>query len=583
MPDRMPSRIAPAPARHRVTVLDRVPSRWRWTGVGLLLLALTACWSVATPLMSSPDEPSHVVRAAGVVRGQVSLELQEPQGGGATPGLAGRVSLPSDYAASVALPNCFAFQPTQSAACQQDLPAEDGATVEVDTFAGQYPPLYYALVGWPSLLLPAEAGITAMRLASALLTSVLVTWGLFRLTRIEGNRAGVWGAAVALTPMCLFLGATVNPAGFEVSAAFAFWTACLAIVLDRRPVPTSALVQAVVAGGLLITTRSSGPVWALAVVVIALVAAPRGRWRAILRHPRIWWFVAATAAFCAAGAGWLLAHPSVVTTEGGYPQLASLRAAVLAVVGMGSQYLLNMIGDYGWLDAPSPPVTVIVWYAMTGAALLLAFAARRPARRRVALLLLVLGTAAAPLALQVPTAADTGLIWQGRYALPVAIGVPLLAALVVGLGSRPAEDDLVRRVARGTLPVVVVGHVAAFYWASRRYAEGLDGDLLTLHPEWSSPISYLPGTMLYAAIAGLLALCAWAYYRPEPGAVLPGAAADGTADVAADATPGQPAPAGAGAAGRAAPAQGPAVAHPAPTGGAPLPAPAGEQHGPGGA
>jgi hypothetical protein len=537
MPDRMPSRIAPTPTHgRRAPLLDRIGGRWRWTGVGLLLLALTACWSVATPLMSSPDEPSHVVRAAGVVRGQVSLELQEPQGEGATPGLAGRVELPSDYGAATGLPNCFAFQPTQPASCQASLEPSTG-TVQVDTFAGQYPPLYYLLVGWPSLLLPAEAGITAMRLVSALLTSVLVTWGLFRLTRIEGNRGGIWGAAVALTPMCLFLGATVNPAGFEIAAAFAFWTACLAIVLDRRPVPTSALVQAVVAGGALVMTRSSGPVWALAIVVVALVAAPAGRWRAILRHPRIWWFAGATAVACALGAGWLLSHPAVVTTHNAYPHLGDLRAAVLGVVGMGPQYLLNMIGDYGWLDAPSPPVTFIAWYAMTGAVLLVAFAARRSGRQRIALLLALLGTAAAPIALQVPTAADTGLIWQGRYALPVAIGVPLLAALVVGVG-RTAEDDLVRRIARGTLPVILVGHVAAFYWASRRYAEGLTGDLITFAPDWESPISYLPGTVLYAVVAGLLGLCAWTYLREERVPGRPAAEPDpeGTAPAAGEDT-----------------------------------------------
>ncbi|MEN1975317.1 MULTISPECIES: DUF2142 domain-containing protein [unclassified Cellulomonas] len=519
MPDRMPPRTASTPAPGRRTsrlqqVVDRVPGGWRWTGVGLLLLALTACWSVATPLMSSPDEPSHVVRAAGVVRGQVSLELHEPQSGAAAPGLAGLVELPSDYAASVNLPNCFAFQPTQSADCQQDLPPADG-TVVVETFAGQYPPLYYALVGWPSLLLPADAGIMAMRLVSALLTSVLVTWGLVRLTRIEGNRGGIWGASVALTPMCLFLGATVNPSGFEIAAAFTFWTACLALVLDRRPVPTSALVQAVVGGGLLVTTRSSGPVWALAIVVVALVAAPAGRWRAVLRHPRIWWFAGATAVACALGAGWLLTHPAVVTTHDAYPHLADLRAAVLGVLGFGSQYLLNMIGDFGWLDAPSPPVTVIAWYAATGAVLLVALGARRAARTRVALVLLVLGTAAAPLALQVPTAADTGLIWQGRYALPIAVGVPLLAGLLAS--AAPAgEADLVRRLARATLPVVVVGQVAAFYWGSRRYAEGADGDLITLHPDWQSPISYLPGVALYGAVAVALGLCAWAYLRPLP-------------------------------------------------------------------
>ncbi len=520
MPDPMPSRVTAARARRRVTVLDRVPSRWRWTGVGLLLLALTCCWSLATPLMSSPDEPSHVLRAAGVARGQVSLPMED-EADVVAPGRASLVELPTDYVAAAALPNCFAFQPDQSAECQQTLPPADGTAV-TKTFAGQYPPLYYALVGWPSLLLPAHAGITAMRLASAAVTAALLTWGLFRTTRVPGNRGGLWGAAVAVTPMCLFLGATVNPAGFEISAAFAFWTACLAIVLDRRPVPTSALVQAVVTGGLLVSSRSTGPAWALAIAVVALVAAPAGRWRAVLRHPRTWWFAGATAAVCAAALGWLVLHPSVVTTHDAFPQLADRKVALLAVLGMGSQYLHNMIGDFGWLDAPAPEVTVVVWYAMTGALLLAALSARRAARLRLALLLAALGTAAAPIVLQVPTAADTGLIWQGRYALPVAVGVPLLAGFVAGRTRAASEGDLLRRTARGTLPVLLIGHVAAFYWASRRYAEGLDGDLITLHPDWSSPLSYLPGTALYGVIATALAACAWGYLHPGPAGAEPG-------------------------------------------------------------
>ncbi|MBF0686348.1 MAG: DUF2142 domain-containing protein [Cellulomonas sp.] len=485
----------------------------RWTAVGALVVALGMCWSLGTPLMSSPDEPSHVVRAAGVVRGQVTLPDAEPDpGAGAEPGVAGVVLLPADYAASVLLPNCFAFQPDVPAACQQDLP-ESGDAIETRTYAAQYPPLYYALVGWPSLFLPAEAGIMAMRLVSALVSGLLLTWGLFRLTRVTGNRAGPWGAAIALTPMCFFLGATVNPAGLEIAAAFAFWCACLGIVLSRGPVTTGALTQAVVTGALLVNSRSSAPLWALAVVVVALVAAPRGRWREVVRHPRFRWFVAATLAACAAAVAWLVTHPSVVTTRDQYPGFADPRTTVLSVVGKTSEYLLNMIGDYGWLDAPSPPATFIAWYAMLGAVLLVAFSAARAPRLRRALLLLVVGTAAAPLVLQVPTAADTGLIWQGRYALPLAVGVPLLAALVAD-GTGTPERDLLRRLARGTLPVVLVGHVAAFYWASRRYAEGLAGEVLTLEPRWSSPIGFLTGTLAYAVLAAVLAWLAWRWFRP---------------------------------------------------------------------
>lgn len=46
---------------------DRRVFWWSW---GVLWL-LASVWALANPLMASPDEPAHVVRAASLVRGQV--------------------------------------------------------------------------------------------------------------------------------------------------------------------------------------------------------------------------------------------------------------------------------------------------------------------------------------------------------------------------------------------------------------------------------------------------------------------------------------------------------------------------------
>lgn len=154
---------------------DRRPARGPWLLAALLLLVVTAAWSLATPLMGSPDEPSHVVKAAAVARGQWSGEVGAVPTDSTRPGAATTVLVPDDYPAAILLPNCFAFQPDVPAACQQDIRAPSGALVPVETFAGQYPPLYYALVGWPSLLLGAEAATYAMRLVSAALTAGFVT------------------------------------------------------------------------------------------------------------------------------------------------------------------------------------------------------------------------------------------------------------------------------------------------------------------------------------------------------------------------------------------------------------------------
>ncbi|NTW39750.1 MAG: DUF2142 domain-containing protein, partial [Cellulomonadaceae bacterium] len=435
-----------------------------WLSLGTLLLLLTAGWSAMVPLMGSPDEPSHVIRAAAVARGQWSGELGAAPTDLSRPGAGTIVLLPSDFAAALALPNCYAFQPDEPAACQQDVPPANGLQA-AETFAGQYPPLYYLLVGWPSLAMGAEASIYGMRLVSALLTAALVTWGLFRLRSTPSRSLLPWTAAVALTPMCLFLGGTVNPQGLEIAAAFSFWAACLAVVSRPAGPTTSDLVHATVTGALLVNVRTSSPLWAAVIVAVALVLAPAGRWSAIVRHRAARWVLAGASVASLCAVAWIALHGDVVSTSNQFPQYGNLARAALAVAGQQHSYLVNMIGNFGWLDTPAPVATTLAWIVAGGALLLAGFAVPAIRRPRAALVLVVLATVGAPFVLQVPTAADTGLIWQGRYALPLAVGVPLVAGFVL-VGRGAAFDELWRRFTRLCLPLLLVGHVAAFLWTA---------------------------------------------------------------------------------------------------------------------
>ena len=201
--------------------------------------------------------------------------------------------------------------------------------------------------------------------------------------------------------------------------------------------------------------------------------------------------------------------------SGLYPRYADLRRTVLDVAASSHNYLLNMIGHFGWLDAPVPPETSIAWYMVGGSLLLLGFAVWATARQKAALALLALAVIGAPFVLQLPTAASVGLVWQGRYALPIAIGLPLVAAVLISQASSDVEE-LVRRIVRAGVPILVVGHVAAFWWASRQYSEGLGGDLTTLAPHWSSPIGYLTGVGLYALVTCCLGYLIWHASRAAP-------------------------------------------------------------------
>lgn len=501
---------AAAPARHRPRVV------LAWLGVGSLLFAVIAAWSLATPLMSSPDEPSHVVKAAAVARGQWSGVLGPAPTDTSRPGAGTTVLLPNDLAASVALPNCYAFHSDTPASCVPRLPARSGADVPVETFAGQYPPLYYALVGWPSLFLSGETALYGMRLASAAISAVMLAWGAYRLTAVRTNRLVLWGAVVALTPMVFFLAGTVNPSGWEIAVAFSFWAACLAIVSGDGPPTTGALVHAAGTGAALVNIRASSPLWALTIVVVSLLIAPRGRWRDVVRHRLAPWIGGVALLASLAAIGWIGTHGDVVSARHLYPQFASLKVTLLAISQDSYGYLQNMVGNFGWLDTPAPPLTYVAWYVALGALVPLALSAAMRTRAKAGLVLVTGVVIAAPFVLQVPTAADAGIIWQGRYALPVAVGVPMVAAILLGDQSRDVVE-LLRRVFRGTIPWVLVAQVAAFTWAAHRYAEGSTGHLVSLSPRWSSPIGYLTGSALYGVLCAALAVIVWRGARPAAG------------------------------------------------------------------
>ena len=138
----------------------------RWCVVAGSLFVMCALWAIATPAMSSPDEPSHTVKAVAVARGEFS-GVQGPRPTTWTiPGALTTVQVPADYAVVGGL-NCYALMPEHDASCIPGLPSDHTTLVDAYTAAGHYPPLYYLLVGWPSRFLPADPGILAMQIGRA--------------------------------------------------------------------------------------------------------------------------------------------------------------------------------------------------------------------------------------------------------------------------------------------------------------------------------------------------------------------------------------------------------------------------------
>ena len=193
-------------------VARRYPGRCAFA----VFFGLTMLWSVITPLYGAPDEPAHVIRAESVVRGEI-LGTKVAGTGDL------QVTVPA-FLTQTGRDACFAFHATVPANCMH-LDANGSGTRKLLTSAGRAPPLYYAIVGLPSLIAPNLTGVWLMRILSALLCAVLVALAVDTGRRYLTGTLAMFGIAVAITPMLFFLAGVVNPSAIEIAAAIAVWIA----------------------------------------------------------------------------------------------------------------------------------------------------------------------------------------------------------------------------------------------------------------------------------------------------------------------------------------------------------------------
>lgn len=483
------------------------------------LSAVGAGWSLSTPLFTSPDESAHAVHAAAVVRGQLTgTTLERP---GEYYSIVTGVRLPAYYGDAREAAACFAGDVEASAGCSPGFGGGSAQTTTVTTSVGRYPPLYYALVGTPSLVLDGAAAITGMRLLSAVVGAAALAAALTTLRsafrRRGGGSSGPWLAAglLATTPMTFFLVGTVNPSGLETALGLLTWCVLLPVaVAPQRVDVRSRLLWGSVAASALIMVRPSSPVLAAGIALTLVVLATRGTWRTAAARLGRRGCVAPAAVAAAASAlvvGWLVV---VRPTDnlGGDPN-PSLASPLRALAGAGTatgQYLQQQVGVFGWLDTPAPLATWLPWTACLGALVLAALAVGRRRRALVVLAVLVL---AIPVITQVPTAARLGLIWQGRYLLPLSVGLPLVATAV--LTRTALGGQLARAMAPWVVAATALAQVAALGWTLWRYGWGLSTLPLVEDAGWAPVVGAVPAFTIGALGAVVTALAVLSVVRSE--------------------------------------------------------------------
>lgn len=463
-------------------------------GLGWALLLVT--WAVTNAPFASPDEPAHYVRAVGVATGNLagSEVVSMP------PGLWG--TFPPGGS------TCNAGQSTVPATCLAGIRANTTA-LEVFTSAGRYPPTAYAL---PGLAIRAAddpyTALRAGRLVTAAVTLALLMLAAALLYTGSAPGLSLVGLVAAVTPMVLFVGASVSSSALEIAAGVAFFAALLR--LSRGPARPRWVWGAALASGLaLASTRTAGIVWVAVDLLVVGGLAWRGRGlgrlRADVRRP-----LAALAAVAIAGLVfnrvWEGAYGSAITQRG-IVEYGGLRIWLVHGVQQLGRVLDEFVGDFGWLDSKLPPIAYPTWQAFV-AALLGATLLVASRRELLALAAAIGGFLTSAVLISASLMASTGQDVQGRHVLPLAVTVPILAGEILVRN----RDRLVLLGTNVLVTTVAVGagliQVVALWASGRRNAVGDDGAWLYFaSAAWNPPLGWWLWAVV-AALGGVLAAAA---------------------------------------------------------------------------
>lgn len=495
----------------------------RWSGlilVPLLAFAALAAWAFSSPVGATPDEDFHLTSiwcAAGERTG-----LCEESGDPTT-----RLVSPA-----FAEPPCYAYVPSQSAACQLD-DLSSTALIETDrgNFVGAYPPIFY---GTLSVFATDDiaASVLVMRLVNALLFVGLMTT-LVVLMPPRHRPMAVLAYLVTLVPLGLFLVPSVNPSSWAIVGVGTSWMALLGFIdrTDRARWGLAAVfvVSSIMAAG---ARADAGVFVVLGVAAVLFLRFERSR-RFVLDAilpvvvALMCLAIVVSSAQLSSGIGGFGGTGSTPVVEGSEaaPVPTGIGLLLTNIVNVPSIWA-GVFGSWnlGWFDTRLPAVVGLAGIGVFVAVATLGFA--RMTWRKA---LVFTGAAAALWFIPVYTLTrggdPVGLEVQPRYLLPLIIMLVGFALLAVG--HWVVAIPLALRV------TVVLASAAtqslALYVNLRRYVTGDDvtGISLDAGLEWwwtavpSPMVVWVLGSLAWAGLLALVLLRAQdaAAVAPQPQAM----------------------------------------------------------------
>jgi hypothetical protein len=432
-------------------------------------------------------------------------------------------------------PGCWAatFDSNVPVACQQTQPLSTD-TRSMPTTSYNYPPWSLVLPGLASFLPSAGGYAYVARLLNAALPIAMVAWALWSWSR---RGSGLSAAALlGLTPIAWFTFAVVSPSSVAIAGGLALWTGLL---LGGRHTPIPKVDTLALAGWIAVMLpRRDGALWATLIALSCcwlLQSKPSDLVRRFGRSSHA--AIAVTAGLVVLtplrngdhGFNLLLAlspaallavdllarraerletsteRRALVSYSVGIVVLGAFGAAVARpggfdahttrlVVAATARHLRQLVGVLGWLSTPVPLVAVFAFWVAVGA---IAGIGLVEYRRATVIASTGLGVMIVTAwLLELGQGADYGEYWQGRYSMPLAIGLPIALAWRPSAEGSALIDQLSPLIRWASWGIANVAFVAA----QQRWGSGVSG---SWDPgDWNTWGAPIPPALLVTVHAG---------------------------------------------------------------------------------
>jgi hypothetical protein len=452
---------------------------------------LLCVWSTLTPLFSGPDEPASYIRGAAIIRGEfVGSDIAASE---STSYWSTNVDIPQQFGVAQLVPWCFVGKPDVPA-CSQ--PLETLTPVETPrTDLGRYPPVGFIASGLGSLVGPTDLSVYLGRIFNAFACALLLA---ISCVNVLNSRKSLLIILAAVTPGVLFLSSVISSSSIEISASICLWSGINALLSNYKQSPLT--INSVALSALLLALSRPVGIISLAIILtisIATTQLPLASLASVARNLKL---SSAVAISFTLAVTWYFKVYSFHLDEAAVTNrvIPPTRQIIEQSLSDLTNKISESIGNYGWLDTPTP--MFVVWFFFAYNAFFITRNLVSPQRNsRMATIFLI---CLIPIFMMVLNSNFQNLLRtygvQGRHLTPLIVGLPLIS----GINWHPPRATVKFVIGCWSLAVFMTGvHVI------RRYSVGIRSTNffeMFSKPVWTPPLG-IAGSLIALALA-LLAL-----------------------------------------------------------------------------